>query len=1178
MILLVSSLLTSGNAAGLESLRPQIYAGTPIDLVLDQTDVVVRYQLPATMETSMSFANIPPVLDLSYLSISPGSLQVSAMGNLVEGDSEFESYVHAVKAILVTWAPASDWPEWAARDSAGYSHEIEAAIYEVERNGGGALTDFEPLIASRSLVHVPWRPTEAPDGSPYPYNGHAFEVTIPFVESVELPDEYMVLISYNTEFQGANPLGEAGPYNALNYGLSRSEVRSGNDPDPSSLVQITPQGWNYSASWGGLGSVMTEVVTRPVREMEEIPSEQPARVGEYLTAFYEEGEFVEQATVRILPRPITVTALQQERVYGEAMVLDETAFAVTDLDGDSVLPNGEVIDTVALNSVNGVNVGTYADEIEITGQSGSNGFSASNYDLSYVAGDLVVNQRAVTLTALQQELIYGDALVLDETAFTVTDLDGDSVLPSGEVIDTVIFNSVSRVNVGTYADEIEITAQSGSNGFSAGNYDLSYVAGDLVVNPRAVILSASQQERIYGDTMVLDETAFTVTDLDGDSALPNGEVIDTVALHSVTAVDATIASNAGTYADEIVITDQAGSNGFSASNYELSYVPGDLVVNQRAVTLTALQQEQIYGDTMILDETAFTVTDLDGDRVLPNGEVIATVVLNSVSGLNVGTYPDEIEITGQTGSNGFSASNYDLSYVMGDLVVNQRVVTLTASQQERIYGDTIILDETAFSVTDLDGDRVLPNGEIIDTVALNSVTGVDVTTTANVGGYANEIEITGQSGFNGFDAGNYHLIYVTGDLVVNPRAVTMIASQQERFYGNTMILNETAFTVTDLDGDSVLPNGEVIDTVALNSVTGVDTTPTANVGGYGDELEITDQAGSNGFNAGNYDLTYVAGDLVVNQRAVTLTALQQERIYGDTMVLDETAFTLTDLDGDNALPNGELIDTVALNSVTGIDATTTANVGGHGDEIEITGQSGSNGFDADNYDLSYVTGDLVVNQRAVILTASQQERIYGETMVLDNTAFTVTDLDGDSVLPNGEVIDAVALNSVTGVDVTLTSNVGIYADEIEIMGQAGSNGFDVDNYDLSYVAGDLMVVARSYEEWIQNFLEGGSNAPLDDPDLDGLTNLMEYALGSDPLSLEGRLPVQVSQNGVFSGRVSSGLFATTVVLEKSVDLQTWVEITPSWRENEGFRSWEWSDPVLERLFVRMRVERTPGRD
>ena len=158
----------------------------------------------------------------------------------------------------------------------------------------------------------------------------------------------------------------------------------------------------------------------------------------------------------------------------------------------------------------------------------------------------------------------------------------------------------------------------------------------------------------------------------------------------------------------------------------------------------------------------------------------------------------------------------------------------------------------------------------------------------------------------------------------------------------------------------------------------------------------------------------MTGDLVVNQRAVTLTASQQERIYGNAMVLDDTAFTVTDLDGDSALPNGESIDTVILNSVAEVDVTTTSNVGTYADEIEITGQAGSNGFSAGNYDLSYVTGDLVVNWRAVTLTASQQERIYGDTMVLDDTAFTVTDLDGDSVLPNGEVIDTVALNNVTG--------------------------------------------------------------------------------------------------------------------------------------------------------------------
>ena len=291
------------------------------------------------------------------------------------------------------------------------------------------------------------------------------------------------------------------------------------------------------------------------------------------------------------------------------------------------------------------------------------------------------------------------------------------------------------------------------------------------------------------------------------------------------------------------------------------------------------------------------------------------------------------------------------------------------------------------------------------------------------------------------------------------------------------------------------------------------------------------------------------------------------------MVLDDTAFTVTDLDGDAVLPNGEVIDTVSLNSVLGVDVTTTANVGNYAEEIAITSQSGSSGFDAGNYDLSYVTGDLIVSQRAVTVAALQQERSYRNTMVLDETAFTVIDLDGDSELPNGELIDTVALNSATGVDVTTTVGSGNYVDEIEITGQAGSNGFDAANYDLTYVAGDLVVVGRSYEVWIQSFLESGEIELLDDPDLDGLTNLMEYVLGSNPLSRADGSPVEVSLDGVFSGQIAAEIFAATVVFERSLDLQNWEEITPNFEENSELRSWEWSDPGQTRSFVRLRVER-----
>ena len=66
--------------------------------------------------------------------------------------------------------------------------------------------------------------------------------------------------------------------------------------------------------------------------------------------------------------------------------------------------------------------------------------------------------------------------------------------------------------------------------------------------------------------------------------------------------------------------------------------------------------------------------------------------------------------------------------------------------------------------------------------------------------------------------------------------------------------------------------------------------------------------------------------------------------------------------------------------------------------------TGSNGFDQENYNISYATGDLTINRRAITLTASGQEKIIGDELTLDDTAFTTLDKDGDSVLPNEEVI------------------------------------------------------------------------------------------------------------------------------------------------------------------------------
>ena len=150
----------------------------------------------------------------------------------------------------------------------------------------------------------------------------------------------------------------------------------------------------------------------------------------------------------------------------------------------------------------------------------------------------------------------------------------------------------------------------------------------------------------------------------------------------------------------------------------------------------------------------------------------------------------------------------------------------------------------------------------------------------------------------------------------------------------------------------------------------------------------------------------MSGD--ITRRSITLTASNQEKVYGDVHDLGVTAFTTLDLDGDAILPNGEVVTNVTVNSATGVDSSTTSDVATYTDEIVISGPvAGSDGtgdgFLESNYDISYVAGDLTVNRRAAQIIASVQEKDYGDVHDLGDTAFTVVDRDGGA-LPNGETL------------------------------------------------------------------------------------------------------------------------------------------------------------------------------
>lgn len=124
----------------------------------------------------------------------------------------------------------------------------------------------------------------------------------------------------------------------------------------------------------------------------------------------------------------------------------------------------------------------------------------------------------------------------------------------------------------------------------------------------------------------------------------------------------------------------------------------------------------------------------------------------------------------------------------------------------------------------------------------------------------------------------------------------------------------------------------------------------------------------------------------------------------------------------------------------------------------------------------------------------------------------------------------------------------------------------------------------TWEQWI--LLYPGTDDPAGDNDGDGLTNLMEFALGSNPLLPSGPAPVTADwRDGrlTFTFTRSATAAGVTRTVQFSHDLQTWTEdgaLVDSTDNEDGTvtETWQASAPAEgapARVFVRLKVTRSP---
>ena len=464
-----------------------------------------------------------------------------------------------------------------------------------------------------------------------------------------------------------------------------------------------------------------------------------------------------------------------------------------------------------------------------------------------------------------------------------------------------------------------------ATGRGDGTHDITVSASGLTsatqtqtINAASLTITASNKTKTYGDTVSFDETTpspdFSVV------GLVLSDTVDSITLTSAgAAATATVAGSP--YA---IIPSAAVGTGLA--NYDISYVNGSLTVEARDLTITATNKTKTYGDTVVFDQTTpssdFSVVGL------VNADTVDSITLTSAGAAATATVAGSPYAIIPSAAVGTGLANYDISYVNGSLTVEARDLTITATNKTKTYGDTVVFDQTTpssdFSVVGL------VNADTVDSITLTSA---GAAATATVAGSPYDII---PSAAVGTGLANYDISYVNGSLTVDPKDLTITASNKTKTYGETITFDETTpsadFAVAGLI------NGDTVNSITLTSAGAAAGAPVA-----GSPYNIVPSA-SVGTGLTNYDISYVNGALTLNKASLTITASSHTVTFNDpvpTITPSYTGFVAGD-DATDLTVQPTCSTTYTLGSLVGMYPTKC--------------ESAASG----NYNITYVNGTVTV--------------------------------------------------------------------------------------------------------------------------------------------------------------------------------------------------------------------------
>ena len=591
----------------------------------------------------------------------------------------------------------------------------------------------------------------------------------------------------------------------------------------------------------------------------------------------------------ITKAPLTITAKSYTIKQGETLPTFEATYeGFKNNETSQVLTKQPVITTTATSTSA---PGTY--DIVVSGA------TAANYDIIYVKGTLTITQvDLVTVIAKSYSRQYGEANPAFEYTSSGAALNGTPSL-------TCAATATSPVS------EYDIVANKGT----VTNHNLALVNGKLTVTKAPLTITAKNYAIKQGETLPTFEIEY--------SGFKNGETSSVLATQPTITCSASSSSAPGTY--DIVVS------GADAANYSITYVKGTLTITQADEVVVA----------------AYSFVRLYGDANPPFGYFTFGAALSgepSITCEATATSPvGEYDIVPSKGT----ITNYNVTYVNGELMILQAPLTITAKSYTIKQGEAMPTFEVEYSG--------FKNDETKAVLATQPTISCSATSASAPGTY--DIVVSGA------DATNYDIAYVKGTLTITQAdPVTITAKSYTIQYGDELPTFEFTSEGATLEGKPAVT---------------CEATTTSAVGTY--PIVITKGSVT------NYNTTFVSGTLTITKAPLTITAKSCTIKQGEALPTFEATY--------EGFKNNETSQVLTKQPAIITTATSSSEPG----EYDIT----ISGAEAQNYDISYVAGKLTITASDGIKVISFEHPVSVFNLSGHKVRSNVTSLEG---LPKGVYI------------------------------------------------------------------------------------------------------------------------------------------------------------------------------